>query len=55
MLPKTHDLTDLQARVDYLLKENGELRQGKALRKETKELKDRIVALEKEVNSAREE
>ena len=53
------DLTDLQARVDCLLKENGELKtkveEGEVLHKETKELKDRITALEAEVKSAREE
>ena len=52
-------MTDLQARVDCLLKENGELRtqveEGKALRKEAEELKDRIKALEVEVKSARED
>ena len=37
-LPKPQDLADLQARVDCLLKENGELKEkveeGKSLRKE---------------------
>ena len=58
-LPKPQDLTDLQARVDCLLKENRELRtkveEGEVLRKETEELKDQITALEAEVKSAREE
>ena len=58
-LPKAQDLTDLQARVDYLLKVNGELRtkveEGEVLCKETKELKDRITALEAERKSTREE
>ena len=56
-LPKPQDLTDLQARVDCLLKENGELKtkeeEGEALRKETVELKDRIAVLEEEVKTAR--
>ena len=59
MLPKAQDMTDLQARVDSLFKENGELRnrveEGEALRKELEELKDWIMALEKEVKSAWEE
>ena len=59
MLPKPQELTDLQARLDYLLKENGELKtkveEGEVLQKETEELKDRIAALEAEVKSAREE
>ena len=45
--------------MDYLLKENVESKtkaeEGKVLRKETVELKDRIVALEEEVKTAREE
>ena len=43
-LSKAQDMTDLHARVDCLLKENGELRtkveEGEALRKEAEELKD---------------
>ena len=58
-LPKPHELTDLQAKVDYLLKENGELKtkveEGEALWKETVELKDRIAALEEEVKTTRAE
>ena len=48
----------MQARVDCLLKENGELRtkvEGEVLRKEMEELKDWIAALEVEVKSARKE
>ena len=56
-LPKAQDMTDLQARVDYLFKANGELRtrveEGEALCKEEEELKDRIKALEVEVKSTR--
>ena len=44
-LPKPEDLTDLQARMDYLLKENVELRaradEGDALRTENVELRAR--------------
>ena len=58
-LPKAQDMTDLQVRVDCVLKKNGELRtwveEGKALRKEEEELKDGIKALEAEVMSARED
>ena len=75
-LPKPEDLTDLQARVDCLLKENVELRaradgsdalrveiaglrakadEGKALRSENKELKDRLMEVEKEAKAARTE
>ena len=58
-LPKPQDLTDLQAWVDCLLKENGELKtkveEGEALRKEMMELKDRIAALEEEVKTVWEE
>ena len=58
-LLKAQDMTDLQARVDCLLKENRELRtqvkEGEALRKEVEELKDRIKALEAEVKSSRED
>ena len=55
-LPKPEDLTDLQARMDCLLKENVELRaradDGDALRAENKELKDRMKEAEKEVKAA---
>ena len=58
-LPKPEDLTDLQARMDCLLKENVELRaradEGDALRAENKELKDRMKEAEKEVKVARTE
>ena len=57
--PTPQDVSDLQARMDCLLKENGELRakadEGDALRKENGELKDRIRAMEKEVKTARAE
>ena len=56
-LPKPQDLTDLQARMDCLLRENGELRakadEGDALRKEVEDLKNRIKAAKKEVKTAR--
>ena len=56
-LPKPEDLTDLQARMDCLLKENVELRaradEGDALRAENKELKDWMKEAEKEVKAAR--
>ena len=58
-LPKPEDLTDLQARMDCLLKENAELRarvdEGDALRAENKELKDQMKEAEKEVKVARTE
>ena len=58
-LPKPQDLSDLQARMDCLLKENGELRakaeEGDALRKEVGELKNQIKVMEKEVKIARTE
>ena len=58
-LPKPQDLLDLQARVDCLLRKNGELKpkaeEGDALRKEVGELKNRIAAVEKEVKTARAE
>ena len=58
-LPKPKDLTDLQARMDCLLKENVELRakadEGDALRTENKELKDRVKEAEKEVKATRTE
>ena len=57
--PTPQDVSDLQARMDCLLKENGELRakadKGDALWKENEELKDRIRAMEKEVKTARAE
>ena len=57
--PTTQDVLDLQAWMDCLLKENGELKakadKGDALRKENGELKDRIRAIEKEVKTARAE
>ena len=56
-LPKPQDLSDLQARVDCLLRENGELKakveEGEVLRKEVGELKNRIAAMEKEVKTAK--
>ena len=56
-LPKPQDFTDLQARMDCLLRENGELRakaeEGDALRKEVEDLKNRIKVAEKEVKTAR--
>ena len=58
-LPKPQDLSDLQAQVDCLLRENGELKakaeEGDALRKEVGELKNRIKAVEREVKTARAE
>ena len=58
-LPKPQELIGLQAWVECLLKKNVELKtkkeEGKALWKETVELKDRIAALEEEVKTAREE
>ena len=58
-LPKPEDLTDLQARMDCLLKENVELREradeGDVLRAENKELKDRMKEAEKEVKATRTE
>ena len=58
-LPKPQDLSDLQARVDCLFKENGELKakaeEGDVLQKEVGELKNRIAAVEKEVKIARAE
>ena len=59
MLSKPQEMSDLQARVDCLLKENSKLKtkaeEGEALRKETVEIKDQIAALEEEVKTAREE
>ena len=58
-LSKLEDLTDLQARMDCLLKENVELRakadKGDALRTENKELKDRMKEAEKVAKAARTE
>ena len=58
-LPQPQDLSDLQARVDCLLRENGELKakakEGDLLRKEVGELKNRIKAVEKEVKTAKAE
>ena len=58
-LPKPEDLTNLQAWMDCLLKENVELSakadEGDALRTENKELKDRVKEAEKEVKAARAE
>ena len=57
--PTPQDVSDLEAWMDYLLKENGELRrkadEGNVIRKENGELKDRIQAMEKEVKTARAE
>ena len=58
-LPKPEDLTNLQVRMDYLLKENVELRakseESNALRTKNKELKDGVKEAEKEVKAARTE
>ena len=58
-LPKLEDLTDLQAWMDCLSKENAELRaqvdEGDTLQAENKELKDRMKEAEKEVKVARTE
>ena len=58
-LPKSEDLTDLQARMDCLVKENVELRaradEGDVLWAEIKELKDRMKKAKKEVKVARTE
>ena len=58
-LPKPVDLTDLQAQMDCLLKENVELRakpdEGNALPTENKELKDQVKEAEKAVKTARTE
>ena len=58
-LSKPQDLTDLQAWMDCLLRENGKLRanaeEGDTLRKEVEELKNWIKAMEKEVKTARAE
>ena len=55
-LPKPEDLTDLQARMDCLLKENrAKTDKNDTLRAENKELKDRMKEAEKEVKAARTE
>ena len=58
-LPKPQDLANLQAKMDCLFRENGELRakaeEGDALQKEVGELKNRIKAVEKEVKTVRAE
>ena len=58
-LPKPEDLTDQQARMECLLKENVELRaktdESDALRTENKELKDRVKEAEKAIKTARTE
>ena len=58
-LPKPEDFTDLQARMDCLLKENIELRakadEGDALQMENKTLKDRVKEAEKAIKTARTE
>ena len=58
-LPKPEDLTDLQARMDCLLRENKELRtkaeEGNTLWKEVEDLKNRIRVAEKKVKTARAE
>ena len=58
-LPKPEDLTDLQAWMDCLLRENMELRakadEGDALRTENKELKDWVKEAEKVIKIARTE
>ena len=57
--PIPQDVSDLQARMDCLLKENGELRrkpdEGDPIRKENEELKDWIRTMEKVVKTARAE
>ena len=57
--PKPQDLEYLQARMECLLRKNGELRakaeEGDALQKEVGELKNRIKVVEKEVKTARAE
>ena len=58
-LPKHQELADVQARVDYLLKGNGELKakaeEGESLRKEIGDLRNQIAAMEEEVKTARAE
>ena len=59
VLPKPEDLTNLQAWMDYLLKENMELRakadEGDALRMENKALMDRVKEAEKGIKTTRTE
>ena len=58
-LSKHQELEDLQAKVDCLLKENGELKtkveEGQALQKEMDELRNWIAAVEEEAKIARAE
>ena len=55
-LPKPEDLTDLQAWMDCLLKENrAKTYENDTLRAENKDLKDRMKEAEKEVKAARTE
>ena len=58
-LPKPEDLTDLQAQMDCLLKENMELKakayEGDALRRENEVLKNRVKEAEKVIKTARTE
>ena len=58
-LPKSEDFTDLQARMDCLLKENIELRakadEGNALRRENEALKNLVKEAEKAIKTARTE
>ena len=58
-LPKLEDLTDLQARMDCLLKKNIELRakvdEGDALRTKNEALKNRVKEAEKAIKTARTE
>ena len=58
-MPNSEDLTNLQDRMDCLLKENMELRakavEGNALRTENKVLKDRVKEAEKAIKTARTE
>ena len=58
-LPKPKDLTDLQAQMDCLLKENIELRakadESDALRRENEALKNRVKEAEKAIKIARTE
>ena len=58
-LLKAQDVADLQAQVDCLLRENGELQtrveEGEAQRKELEELKDRMKTMEVELKRAHED
>ena len=58
-LPKPEDLTDLQAQMDCLLKENMELKakadEGDALRTENEALKDRVKEAKKAIKTVRTE